>query len=180
MNYFVPDKTKLDIQNCKSTLRKFLNTTYGKFSLEPHYITIPHRLYAETYLKNMSALIDYKIHCLNGIPQFIIAFSNRKVDGNKPMQVTLDLFDTSWNSIPETVRSNSEIPGKGNISKPKYLTEMLDMASNLAADFKFARVDLYELNDRIYFGEMTFSPACCVFPYLSDKFNCQMGQYLEI
>ena len=180
MNYFVTDKDELDIDDCKNTLRKWLDTTYGKYSLEPHYMSIPHRLYAEKYLGDMSGLIDYKIHCLNGIPRFIIALSDRKVDKDKPMQVTLDLFDTSWNSIPETVSSNSEIPGKGDISKPKLLAEMLKMAADLSADFKFVRVDLYELNDQIYFGEMTFSPACCVFPYFSDKFNQKMGEYLKI
>lgn len=180
MNYIVPDKNQLNVMDCKKTLQKWLDTTYGVYSMEPHYVPIPHRVYAEQYLGDMSGLIDYKIHCLNGIPKFIIAFSDRKVDEDKPMQVTLDLFDIAWNSIHETVRSNSEIPGKGNISRPKYLIEMLEMSADLAADFKFVRVDLYELNDRIYFGEMTFSPACCVFPYFSDKFIIQMGKYLII
>lgn len=57
---------------------------------------------------------------------------------------------------------------------------MLKMAADLSAEFKFVRVDLYELNGQIYFGEMTFSPACCVFPYFSDKFNQKMGEYLKI
>lgn len=180
MNYIVSDKNHLDAEDCKKTLQKWLNTTYGVYSMEPHYVSVPHRAYAEQYLGDMSGLIDYKIHCLNGVPKFIIAFSDRKVDEDKPMQVTLDLFDIEWNSIPETVRSNCEIPGKGNIPKPKYLTEMLKMSSDLSSDFKFVRVDLYELNDQIYFGEMTFSPACCVFPYFRDEFILKMGKYLTI
>lgn len=180
MNYFVPDKTKLDINDCKKTLRKWLGTSYGKYSIEPHYLSIPHRLYAEEYLEEMSNLIDYKIHCLNGIPRFILVLSERKVDKDKPMQVTVDLFDTSWNVIHEVVRSNLEIPGNGNIPKPKHLAEMLKMAADLASEFKFVRIDLYELNDKIYFGEMTFSPACCVFPSFSERFNRKMGKYLKL
>lgn len=111
MNYFVPDKRKLDINDCKRSLHKWMGTTYGKYSLEPHYLSILHRLYAEEYLGDMPRMIDYKFHCLNGKPRFILALSDRRVDKDKPMQVTLNLFDTSWNFIPEIVRFNSEIPG---------------------------------------------------------------------
>ena len=180
MNYLVPDKSKLDVTQCKKVLQRWLDTTYGTYSMEPHYKVIPHRLYAEAYLEETSGLVDYKIHCLNGVPRFILTVSNRIADGDKPMQATLDLFDTEWKPIFELVSSRSEVPGTGTVPKPAGLDEMYKMAMDLAGDFKFVRVDLYELDGRIYFGEMTFSPACCVFPYFSDKFNTEMGQYLQI
>lgn len=180
MNYIVADKYCLNIEHCKKEIKRWLNTTYGVYSMEPHYASIPHRVYAEKYLGDLSSLVDYKIHCLNGIPRFILAVSDRIADGDRPMQVTLDLFDISWNYIPETVKSNLEIPGKGSVKKPDHLDEMLKMAADLAEGFKFVRVDLYESNDQIFFGELTFSPACCVFPYFSDKFNREMGEKLII
>lgn len=105
--------------------------------------------------------------------------SDRVADDDRPMKATLDLFDISWNVIPEVIGSRAEVPGIGDIQKPEHLEEMLQIAADLAEDFKFVRVDLYEVEGQVRFGELTFSPACCVFPYFSDKFNQEMGQYLK-
>lgn len=54
MNYIVRDKSKLDVEDCKAKMKSWLSTTYGTYSMEPHYEKIPHRLYAETYLENLN------------------------------------------------------------------------------------------------------------------------------
>lgn len=180
MNYIVPDKSKLDICACKNTLQKWLNTTYGTYSMEPHYKIIPPRIYAETLLDAPNGLADYKIHCLSGVPQFILVCSERNAQARR-MQVKLDLFDTQWGSLNRFIRpSGCEVPGTGNIQKPQNLEKMLEIARILSADFSFVRVDLYEVNGKIYFGELTFSPACGVFPYFTDEFIEKMGHKLQI
>lgn len=180
MNYFVPDKKRLDISSCRREMNRWLKTTYGTYSMEPHYTRISHRIYAEAYLAEMSNLTDYKIHCLNGMPQFILTVTNRVADGDKAMKATLDLFDVQWNPIRELKPSGRETPGKGNLPRPANLEEMLEVARKLSADFKFVRVDLYNLENKILFGELTFSPACCVFPYFTDEFNRRMGRKLKL
>ena len=180
MNYLVPDKSKFDSEKCKKEIKRWMNTTYGTYSMEPHYIKIPHRFYIEKYLEKADQLVDYKFHCLNGEPQFVLTCSDRKSNGDKTMQVTLDLFDMDWNPIPEIVSSGLEHPGNGKLPKPENLDEMVRIAKILSNDFKFVRVDLYELEGKVYFGELTFSPAHCVFPYLSDKFDLEMGRLLKI
>lgn len=180
MNYIVPNKTQLDRMHCYKEMKRWMRTNYGTYSLEPHYTKIPHRIYAEEYLGDMSALIDYKIHCLNGVPQFVMAVTDRKVNGDAPMQVTLNLFDMDWNPIFEMKRAGNEIPGDCKVAKPNHFDEMVEIAKRLSEDFKFVRVDLYEINDRIYFGELTFSPACCIFPYLTDQFIREMGKRLSL
>lgn len=180
MNCMVADKSKLDVPSCRRTLQKWLDTTYGTYSMEPHYKIIAHRIYAEELLESDTGLMDYKIHCLNGVPQFILVCSDRKT-GPGRMQVTLDLFDVQWNSINQFVQgSGLEIRGAGKIAKPKKLNEMLDIAKQLSTDFAFVRVDLYEVKEKIYFGELTFSPACGVFPYFADEFIQNMGEKLSI
>ena len=180
MNYLVPDKRKLDVEHCKQILQKWLNVTYGTYSLEPHYKNIPHQIYAEELLNTPNGLIDYKIHCLNGVPQFILVCSDRK-SGTGRMQVTLDLFDTQWKSLNRFVQgSGLEIRGQGKIPRPQTLDKMLEITRKLSVDFPFVRVDLYEVNGRIYFGELTFSPACGVFPYFTDEFITEMGEKLRI
>lgn len=180
MNYLVPDKTKLDEEKCISEMSKWLKVTYGTYSVEPHYLKIPHRIYAEHYLEDADQLIDYKIHCLNGKPEFILVCSDRKANGDAAMQVTLDLFDLKWNHIPELIPAGSEVAGDGSMAKPEKLDEMLEIAKKLAEDFEFVRVDLYELNGKIYFGELTFSPGCCVLPYFTKKFDLEMGRKLKL
>lgn len=180
MNYLVPDKTKMDVSKCFKEMLRWLTTTYGGYSVEPHYYSIPHRIYAEEFLENSNQLIDYKIHCLNGKPEFILVCSDRKANGDAAMQVTLDLFDLEWNHIPELIPSGAEVAGDGSMVKPEKLAEMLKIAERLAEDFKFVRVDLYELNGKVYFGELTFSPGCCVLPYFTKKFDLEMGQKLKI
>ena len=172
--------SKFDSEKCKKEIQRWMDTTYGTYSMEPHYIEIPHRFYIEKYLEKADQLVDYKFHCLNGEPQFVLTCSNRKSNGDKAMQVTLDLFDMDWKPIPEIVSSGLEHPGNGELPKPENLDEMIRIAKILSKDFKFVRVDLYELEGKVYFGELTFSPAHCVFPYLSDKFDLEMGKLLQI
>ena len=111
MNYLVPDKSKMDVEQCRKEMTRWIATTYGGYSMELHYLTIPHRIYAEKYLENANQLIDYKIHCLNGRPEFILVCSDRKANGDAAMQVTLDLFDLEWNHIPELIPSGAEVAG---------------------------------------------------------------------
>ena len=181
MNYVVTDVNVLNIANCKKTLNRWLNTTYGSYSIEPHYKQIPHRIYAEYYLDGIDDLIDYKFHCFNGKPEFVLTCSNRIISSiDARMSVTLDLFDMDWNHIPEIEGINSEIAGRGNVERPKSFDEMITIAEILSKDIPFVRIDLYEYKERVLFGEMTFSPACCVFPYFSDKFDKEMGKKLII
>ncbi|MBR3628303.1 MAG: glycosyltransferase [Elusimicrobia bacterium] len=180
MNYIVKDKSKLNLVNCKKTLQIWLNTTYGVYSLETHYKKIPHRIYAEQLLETQKSLIDYKFHCLNGVPQFILVCSDRNSSG-KSMQVTLDLFDTNWESLNTYLQpSGLEVVGQNNINKPEKFQQMLSIATILSKDFSFVRVDLYEIEGKIYFGELTFSPACGVFPNFKDNFITDMGKRLKI
>lgn len=180
MNYFVPDKSKLDIPSCKRTLQKWLDTTYGTYSMEPHYKPIPHRIYAERLLDASGGLADYKIHCLNGEPSFILVCSERKAQGRR-MQVTLDLFDTNWHAQNHYLQqSGLEVVGMEKIAKPQYFNNMLKIARTLSHNFSFVRVDLYEVKGKIYFGELTFSPACGVLPYFTDEFIYEMGKKLQV
>lgn len=180
MNYLVPNKSKIDMERCKKEMLRWLRTTYGTYSMEPHYISIPHRIYVEKYLGEMKNMTDYKIHCLNGEPQFVLVLSDRHTHGDKSMKVIIDAYDMNWRPITEVVGFCSEIPGNNSISKPKMFEEMKAIARTLSQDFKFVRVDLYQIENKIYFGELTFSPAGCVFVYMSEKFLNETGRKLDI
>ena len=180
MNFFVKSKENVDRNVCKREVSRWLNTTYGTYSVEPHYIPIPHRFYAEKYLGDISGLIDYKFHCFDGEPLFVIAFTDREPNGDKAMKVTINLLDMDWKPIHEVVGYGNEKPGNGDIPKPKNFDKMIEYAKILSKDFKFVRVDLYDRDEGVLFGELTFSPAACVFPYLSERFLLEMGKKLKI
>lgn len=94
-------------------------------------------------------ITDYKIQCINGNPDHFFVATER---GENTKYCTLD-FD--WNLLPYTKPEYmpSYIP-----QKPKQIDELIEYARILSEDFECVRVDLYEHNDRIYFGELTFSP----------------------
>lgn len=179
MNYVLHDINNIDLQKCKKELSKWLKISYGTYSIEPHYKTIPHRIYAEKFIRGIDDLIDYKFHCINGNPEFVLTCSQRKANGDAAMAVTLDLFDMEWKHIPEIIGSGNEIAGDGLIQKPETFDRMKEIARVLSRGFEFVRVDLYEIDGNILFGEMTFSPACCVFPYFSKEFDIEMGNKFE-
>ena len=180
MNYVVKDKNKIDKVDCKRVMNKWLKTTYGTYSLEPHYLSIPPRVYAEKYIEDMEGLIDYKLHCFNGEPKFFMVCTGRNDKAGQSMEVFFSLFDTEWNFIYEIVGYKNEKKGPSDIPKPKTLDKMIHIAKELSKDFKFVRVDMYEVEEKVLFGELTFSPACCVFPYFSKQFVAQMGELLKI
>lgn len=174
MNCLVPDKTKLDKKKCMAEMSRWLQTTYGTYSMEPHYLKIPHRIYAENYLADADKLIDYKFHCMNGIPQFVLVCGDRVVTemGN---DVSRHIFDMNWKPLVGLTDETSD-----KIEKPEHLEQMIDIAKKLSADFKFVRVDLYDINGKVYFGELTFSPTNGVFSHYTQEFLDEMGARLKI
>ena len=180
MNYLVPDKRQLDKDACIHEMRRWMETTYGKYSMEPHYIGIPHRIYAEKYLGTQEQLLDYKFFCLNGRTEFVEVCSERKTEIGKRVSVVLELYDMKWKPIFELRQWGQEVPGNGKKKRPQCFKQMQEIAKRLSEDFKFVRVDLYEIDGKVYFGELTFSPTGGVFPCFTDRFNEKMGEKLSI
>lgn len=180
MNFICLDKSELNMAQCKKVIQRWLNTTYGTYSVEPHYRNIPHRVYCEAYIGEPGELVDYKIHCLNGEPSFILACKARRTKAGEGSSVAMYLYDLEWNPIDGLQNYRGHGPGVGAISKPGKLVEMLDIARELSEDFDFVRVDLYETGDQIWFGELTFTPANGVFPSYTQKLLETEGKKLKI
>lgn len=174
MNYLVPDKSQLDTKRCKQEMQHWLDTTYGVYSMEPHYLEIPHRIYVEAYLADADKLIDYKFHCMNGVPQFVLVCSDRVVSetGNK---ISRHIFDMDWKHMEGLIDETDDI-----VDKPEHFERMIEIARQLSDGFSFVRVDLYDINGKIFFGELTFSPTSCVFSHYSMNFLNEMGKKLSI
>lgn len=177
----VKDKSKIDFESVKQCMQKYIKTPYGVFEGEPHYRKIPPCIIAEEYLmmppdSYTTSLVDYKIFCFNGEPKYIWCCYSRTKE-----HTYVEVHDTKWNYYPEkSVFTDHYRDGKGIVPKPKSLTQMLEIASNLSVGFPELRVDLYEYNNRIYFGELTFSSAGGYNYFFTQDFLNELGDYCTL
>ncbi len=149
-NVFVcRDKQKFDFASAKK-IESALKRNYFFNSREWPYKDIKPLIFAEQYMQDGETknLNVYKIFCFDGRPEIIQTIQN-----DKTKDETIDYFDTNWNKLLLKQNfPNSEAP----LKKPETLGTMLDLASKCSKGFPFLRVDLYEINKRVYFSEFTF------------------------
>lgn len=172
MNIIHTTSKNISSEETLSMVKQWLSTPYGMYSLEPHYLLIRPRIYAEKYLGELDQLVDYKFHCYNGEPSFVLTVSERSRGPYK-----LNAYTCNWQPIDCIVGKHVS---KKEIPKPTKLNEMVKISKILAEGFDFVRVDLYEVKGKIWFGELTFTPAACVFSYFSEEFLEVEGRKLAI
>lgn len=139
---------------------------------ELHYLNIKPRIICEKYLcdKEGKMPIDYKLYCIDGKVVGILVCSERE------KELKRNFFDTNWN---ELMYIKDKYRNKNDIEKPQGLDEMIKYAEILSKDFKFVRVDLYNEDGKILFGELTFTPACCCNKIYNKKGNLELGRKIK-
>lgn len=148
------NKSKLDIKIVKKSLSQGLKQDYYLTGREWPYKDVPRKIIAEQFLKSdAGGLTDYKIHCFNGVPKFILVCRDRFTESG----LKEDFYTPEWE------RMSVKRPGIPNASlqssRPEELGEMLTLAEKLSEDIPFLRVDFYLVEGKIYFSELTFFPA---------------------
>lgn len=168
----VKDKKKANVDDIRQRLDFSLKHRFGFESAEPHYLKIKPCIIAEQLLETdeEGGLKEYKIHCFNGRPHSIFLASNRDLVAK---QVDWMQYDLLWNRHPEWI--SPSFRNESHCVKPEKLKDMLKIASKLSANIPQVRVDLYFINGKIYFGEMTFTSNFCMIPYYSQDFLIEMG-----
>lgn len=172
------DKSKLDKKSVASDFCKLLSKRYGDVSGEPHYADIRPCVIAEELLDinkqpiKTSSLIDYKIWCLNGNPYMFYCIWNRT-----KQSIDVAIYDLDWHYHPEgSVFSSHYLEGGDVLPKPENFQLMLDVAKSLAEGFPIVRVDLYEVDGKVYFGELTFTSLGGFMDYLTPELLLAMGE----
>ena len=178
----VKDNSSLDKTDIQQYYSKELSKRYGAIEGGKHYLRIDPKLIIEEVLHNdseslkySSSLIDYKIWCFNGKAHYIWACCNRTKEG-----VDVMTYDREWNAYPEFSVFNNEYRRGSIIPKPKNLAKMLSVAETLASPFACVRVDLYNLNGKIYFGELTFTSLGGLMDFYSDEFQHLAGSLIDL
>lgn len=145
------DKEKLDIVKAKKKLNRSLKHNYYWAQREWYYKDAQPRIIAEKYMvdETTNELRDYKFFCFNGEVKVMFIATDRGTD------TRFDFFDTKFNHIP--VKQYYPNADKDKvIEKPILFEDMIKLAEKLSDGIPHVRVDLYEINGKIYFGEMTF------------------------
>lgn len=170
------DKDKLDKKKALEKLNKGLKQNFYYQTREYPYRSVKPRLIAEQYMEDESGyeLKDYKIFCFNGQPKMSFVASDRQKEGE---DTKFDFYDLEWNHIPVT---NGHPCSKNGIPKPKNYEKMLEIAAKLSEGIPHVRVDLYNINGKIYFGELTFFHWSGFMPYEPDEWDYKFGSYLQL
>lgn len=168
------DKNSLERDAVISKLNKSLQQDIYKEYREWPYKNVLRQILAEPYLTNDGhPLVDYKIHNFNGKPEFILLCRNRYGENG----MTDDFYSPEWEHL-ELKRPGHENPGGQD--RPQELNEMLDLARQLSKGIPFLRTDFYIINNKVYFGELTFYPASGMSHFEPDIWDIQFGEKLKL
>lgn len=168
------DKSALDLEIVKSGLTKGLQQNYYLTGREWCYKNVEPRIIAETFMQDKTGeLRDYKFMCFNGKVKCSFVCSDRfSGDG---LHVTF--FDRNWNVMPFERHYPAR---KEGIEKPEKYEEMLELAEKLAQDHPFVRVDLYEVDGQIYFGELTLYPGSGFEEFTPEEWDEILGSWIDL
>ena len=173
-NIIVKDKATFDKEDARKKFDVWMHTNFAfRAGLELHYMNIPPKIIAEKYIENAEGLKDFRFYCFNG----------------KPLQVWVDIFS----GTPEHLRSIFDMnwnllnmkctwPEGGDLlrEKPKNFELMKKFAELLSKDFAFVRVDFFEVEGKLYMGEMTFTPMSGTGRFEPKSWDTILGDMLTL
>ncbi len=169
------DKNTFDIAAAKDKLNKSLKKDAYLVSREWPYKNVPRRIIAEEYMedKKTGELRDYKFFCFDGEPKTLFVASERQ----KRDEPCFDFFDTDYNHLDlRCSHPLADIPPE----KPDSFAEMLELARVLSKGFPHVRVDLYDINGKPFFGELTLYHWEGLMPFYPEEWNNQFGSWLNL
>lgn len=169
------DKSKLDKKESSKKINKSLKRNYYYHAREWPYKNVKPRIIAEKFIEDKKSkdLKDYKFMCFNGKVKCSFVCSNRNSDNG----LNVDFFDLDWNRMPferHYPKSKLDIP------KPENYDLMIELSEKLAKDLPFVRADFYEVDGKVYFGELTFFPGAGFEEFTPESWDYTLGSWIEL
>ena len=167
------DKSKFNVKIAKRKITKSLKRSFFYLGREYPYKDVKPRIIAEKYMEDSGTtdLKDYKIMCFNGRVRCSFVCSER----SEHLKVTF--YDSDWKRMPFERHYPAS---KEDIPKPENYDKMVELAEILSKDIPFVRVDFYEINGHIYFGELTFYPGAGFEEFTPDKWDKVLGDWIVL
>lgn len=173
-NILVRDKSRIDIEATKKKLDYWLGENFYEYGKEFCYRDIKPRILISKYLETADGgqLIDYKFYCFHGK----VKFMHYNVDRWTNLSQKFHLLD--WTPLPYL--KGSQPMTDRYIPQPPNFQKMIEISEKLSAGLKYCRVDLYDLIDKVVFGEITFYPGAGYTEFKPDEANEEIGSYLNL
>ena len=171
-NCIVEDKNKLDIKHTKALFDEWMNRNYAFVGLELHYKHIPPKIIAEEYLGD-EPIKDYRFYCFNGEPKqvWVDLYSGTK-------KHIRSVFDMDWNKV--ALKCSWPDGGELLSQKPQNFEKMVHFSRILSKEFCFVRIDFFEIQGKLYMGEMTFTPMSGQGVFEPFEWDLKLGEMLEL
>ncbi len=168
------DKSQFNITAARKKINRRLKRDYFWQNREWPYKNVKPRIIAEKYMidESETELKDYKFMCFGGEPKCCFVCTERTIGQSSKIII----YDKEWKKMPV---------GRGfiyddEIAKPKSYEKMLEIAKLLSRDMTFVRIDLYDINGKIYFGEITFFPASGFSPFYPEEWDLKFGEWIKL
>lgn len=170
----VPKKEELDWTSAKTKLSTALSKSFYPIGREWPYLGVKPRIIAEQYMEDseLGELRDYKFFCFDGEPKAMFVASGRGVGATR-----FDFFDMDFNRLP--IRQHYPNTD-GDITRPKTFDQMLEAARKLSAGIPHVRIDFYEVDGHMYFGEYTFYHFSGFMPFDPPEWDQIFGDWITL
>lgn len=170
------DKKTFDREAARKRLNRRLKEKYWLYDREWPYKNVKPRIIAEQFMVDESGyeLKDYKWFCFGGEPKYLFIATDRE---NPNEETKFDFFDMNFNHLPIT---NGHPNATKPIAKPKGFEEMKEIARNLSQGMPHVRVDLYDINGEIYFGELTFCHWGGWVSFQPEEWDYKFGELIQL
>lgn len=170
------EKKELDITMVMRKLKKSLKSDYYREWREWPYKNVPHRIICEPYMEDSvtGELRDYKFFCFDGVVKAMFVASDRQ---NKKEDTKFDFFDCDYNHL---CIINGHPNAKTIPEKPHNFDLMKKLAAELSKGYPHIRVDFYEIDNKVYFGELTLYHWSGMVPFEPEEWDYIFGKWIEL
>jgi hypothetical protein len=171
------DKQTLDMEKARTVLTESLHRDYARIAREWPYKDIPRKIIGEKLMwddSQRTGLRDYKFYCFDGEPKFL--YVSLGMDNHATARMSF--LNLDWTFAP--FRRRDYLPFEQLPPKPVNYEKMLELARKLSEGEPFLRVDLYEIEGKIYFSELTFTPCGGMMQFDPDQWDQTLGQWIQL
>ena len=170
------DKSKLDKKAAKKKINASLKQNYYLQGREWPYKNVKPRIIAEVYMEDTTTreLRDYKFFCFNGVAKAVFVATDRQTPGE---ETKFDFFDMEYNHLDFR---NGHPNAKQCPAKPQTFEVMRRLAETLSMEIPHVRVDFYEVDGKVYFGELTFAHWSGLVPFEPEQWDYTFGSWIQL
>ena len=176
-NVVCRDKSKLNIDVARKKINKTLKKNFYYMAREWPYKNVSKKIIVEQFMEDenqKNGLIDYKFYCFNGDPKFL--YVSEGLEDHSTAKISFLNLDFTFAEF----QREDYVHFKDLPKKPQNYDKMVEIAKKLSKNIPFVRVDLYEINNKIYFSELTFSPCGGFMKFTPVEYDLIVGELLDI